>query len=287
MISVIVVSYEARQVLGRCLASVEPLAAAGHEVWVVDNASSDGSADLARRDFPFCRVIELPENLGFGAASNRAAHEAGGDALLLLNPDAWLADRCAQLLAEELEAREGVGLAAPTIRYPDGRAQFNWSPTSGVVGEAIQTVRNALEAWGVAHRPCARLLNVLGNPGWFSASCCLVRRRAFEDVGGFDEGYFLYFEDVDLCVRLAKAGWTMRDVPAAVAFHRKGALTRSERDKVLYRRSQFLYYATHRPAWENRTLLRKQRRKFEQEPDPEYRRRLLEVWKEARARLEV
>ena len=287
MISVLIVSYEARDVLPRCLASVAHLAAGGHEVWVVDNASSDGSPDLVLSDFPFSRLLVMEENVGFGTANNRAAREANGDAFLLLNPDAWLTAGCASELERVLDREEEVGLVAPTIVYPDGRPQFNWAPSSGVIGEAIQTFRNAFEPRSWAHRPCARVLRALGNRGWFSGSCCMIRRRAFEEIGGFDERYFLYFEDVDLCARLDAAGWRLRESPAAVAYHERGALTLAESDKVLYRRSQFTYYRRNRPRWENRFLLRKQRRSFESEADPEYRRRLIEVWEEARVALET
>ena len=119
MISVIVVSYEAEGVLRRCLDSVAPLVEDGHEVWVVDNASSDGSAKLVRRDFPGCRLLQLDENVGFGAANNRAAREAGGDSFLLLNPDAWLEEGCAHRLSEALE--EDAGLEACRDPANDGR----------------------------------------------------------------------------------------------------------------------------------------------------------------------
>ena len=282
MISVLIVSYEAREVLPRCLASVSDLVDRGHEVWVVDNASSDGSADLVRADFPSCHLLVMEENVGFGAANNRAAREARGDALLLLNPDAWLTGGCASELEGVLDRQEEVGLVAPTILYPEGRPQFNWAPRSGVVGEAIQTLRNRFESRSWAHRPFARTLRALGNRGWFSGSCCMIRRRAFEEIGGFDERYFLYFEDVDLCARLDAASWGLRECPAAVAHHERGALSGADTDKVLYRRSQFTYYRRNRPRWENRFLLSKQKRSFARESDPEYRRRLLEVWEEAR-----
>ena len=287
MISVLIVSYEAREVLPRCLASVADLADSGHEVWVVDNASTDGSADLVRSEFSFCRVLEMEKNVGFGAANNRAARRARGDAFLLLNPDAWLTDGCAAELEGVLDRDEEVGLVAPTIVYPDGRPQFNWAPTLGVAGEAMQALRNGFESRSWVHRPFARVLRALGNRGWFSGSCCMIRRRAFEEIGGFDERYFLYFEDVDLCARLNAASWRLIESPAAVAIHERGAMTRADTDKVLYRRSQFAYYRHSRPRWENRFLLRKQKRSFDREADPEYRRRLLEVWEEARTAVET
>ena len=278
MITVIVVSYEARSYLERCLGSLDSLAAKGHEILVVDNASSDGSADLAREGFPFCRVLALERNVGFGAANNLAAREASGDSLLLLNPDAWLEEGCAQALLGALEGSPGLGMVAPVLLYPNGDRQFSWNPTRGLIGESVQRFRNRFETRFWAHRPCARLLQALGDPGWLSASCALVRRQAWDDVGGFDEDFFLYFEDVDLCVRLAAAGWEIAETPQASAFHEKGV---TQSNKLAYRKSQFLYYRKHRPSWENRFLLRKQRRKFSRESNPEYRQRLLEIVEQA------
>ena len=127
---------------------------------------------------------------------------------------------------------------------------------------------------------CPRLIRGFGDPGWYSASCFLVRRQAWDDIGGFDERFFLYFEDADLCSRLLGAGWTMADVPAAKAFHEKGSAA-SGKSEVAYRRSQFAYYRKHRPRWESRFLLRKQRRKFRRRTDPEIRQELLTVLQEA------
>ena len=274
MITAIVVSYEARSCLERCLGSLESLAGGGHEVVVVDNASSDGSADLVREGFPFCRLLALDRNVGFGAANNLAARESSGDSLLLLNPDAWIEAGCAAALQAALEDSPRLGMVAPSVRYPNGDRQFGWNPTRSVIGESVQRFRNRFEKRAWAHRPNAWLLRALGDPGWLSASCALVRRQAWDDVGGFDEDFFLYFEDVDLGVRLAAAGWDVAETGAATAFHEMGV---TQANKLAYRRSQFLYYRKHRPPWENRFLLRKQRRKFGRESDPEYRRQLLEI----------
>lgn len=282
MITAIVVSYESGSYLERCLGSLESLAEEGHEIVVVDNASSDGSAELAREGFPFCRVMALDRNIGFGAANNLAAREASGDCLLLVNPDAWLEEGCVKALAAVLQSSPRLGMVAPTLRYPNGDRQFSWNPTRGVVGESVQRFRNRFEKRAWAHGPCARLLRALGDPGWLSASCALVRRQAWDAVGGFDEDFFLYFEDVDLGARLAAAGWDLAEIRDATAFHEKGTTLSN---KLAYRESQFLHYAKHRPRWENRFLVRKQRRKFSREIDPEYRRQLLEIVDRAAERM--
>ena len=136
-------------------------------------------------------------------------------------------------------------------------------------------VRNRFESSPWAHRVPPALLRPLLGPGWLTAACWLMRREAFEQVQGFDEAMFLYFEDVDLSLRLRHRGWKLRFVPEAAAFHIKGASELGFRGEMLYRRSQLYYYAKHRPAWEQALLRRKLRRKFARRPDADERRQLL------------
>jgi len=276
MISVLIVNHDGRRHLHHCLERLAEAPSSHGEVIVADNASTDGSVEMVREEFPGVRLLELGENLGFGAANNRAAELARGDRLLLLNSDAWLEGDALERLSAALDADPHAGAAAPELRYPDGRRQFAWVPETGVLGEALQKVRNRFEGRGWAHRPPPRWLPVLGR-FWLTAACLLVRRQAFEEVGGFDEGYFLYFEDVDLGRRLRLAGWRLLPVPGAVAHHVKGGSQRAGRAELEYRRSQLRYYRRHRPGWENRYLRRRLRRKFARVDDPELRRRLLDL----------
>lgn len=280
MISVLVVSHNTRQHLEHCLGTLTDQGGYG-EILVVDNASTDGSPDLVRERFPEVRLLALDENLGFGAANNRAAAEARGDALLLLNSDAWLAGGALGTLRSALDADPSLGAVAPRLFFPDGRPQFHWAPPTGVWGEALQKLRNPFESRPWVHRPPpVGLHRLLGRP-WYTAACLLVRRDAFEAVGGFDEAFFLYFEDVDLCLRLLDAGFRLASVDAATAFHVKGASRPSARGEIEYRRSQLRFYRKHRPAWENTFLRAKLRRKFRRLEDPDLRRRLsslLALW---------
>jgi GT2 family glycosyltransferase len=260
VISAIIVNHNGRHLLRRCLESLGA-STVEVEVLLVDNASSDDSLALVRERFPDVRVLEQARNLGFGAANNIAATAARGDTLLLLNADAWLEEGALDFLAARLAGHPRNGLAAPRLLYPDGRRQFAWSPERGAFGEALQQLRNRHESSAWAHGPIARLLaRVAGRP-WYTAACVLLRSEAFREVGGFDERFFMYFEDVDLCVRLEAAGWRLVQEPRAVARH-EGGFARHPKVDDLYRPSQLRYYATHRPAWELRLVERRLRRRY-------------------------
>lgn len=257
-ITAIIVNHDGEDHLGRCLESLE---GSGAEILLVDNASSDGSLSLVRERYP--DVVALPQerNLGFATANNLAAEKASGEALLLINSDAWLEPGALALLAKRLGDRPSVGLVAPRLLYPDGRFQFSWSPARGVLGEALQMARNPFEEHGWAHGPLARAVARLAGRRWYTAACVLVRSDAWRSVGGFDDSFFMYFEDVDLCVRLEREGWELDQEPRAVVRHAGGFASRAEIDD-LYRPSQLRYYRSRRPTWEARFVERRLRRRF-------------------------
>ncbi|MEM9553330.1 MAG: glycosyltransferase family 2 protein [Acidobacteriota bacterium] len=275
-VSVLIVAHGGREVLAATLRGLEAERDDLLEVIVADNGSPDDTVAMVQQDFSWIRVLELGENLGFGAANNRAAAIARGDLLLLLNSDARPHPGTIGQLVSALRADAGAAVACPRLDYADGSPQFHWAPTTSVVGEALQLLRNRVEHLGWVHRP-------IGGRGWFTAACLMARRAAFEQIEGFDEGFFLYFEDVDLCLRLRAAGWRLLDVPSARAVHLKGGSQRPNGDgaplspagELEYRRSQLRYYAVHRPRWEQRLLRWKLRRKFERVDDADRRRQLL------------
>jgi GT2 family glycosyltransferase len=277
VISVLVVTYDAERELALCLQSLrdaarelEPLGES-LEVVVADNDSRDGSRDIVRERFPEVRCLELGRNLGFGAANNRAAAMTQGELLLLLNPDAWLAAGSLPLLVERMARDPGLGLVAPRFRSPAGDRQFDWVPDVGLFGEAVQRLRTHTGRGRFNVEVLPRLLRACGWQGWYTAACVLVRRAAFEAIEGFDEAFFLYFEDVDLCARIVGAGWRLGHVPEAIAYHvgssnRRSELPRERERRELveleYRRAQLRYYRKHRPAWEQRLLRRHLSRKY-------------------------
>ena len=190
---------------------------------VVDNASADGSVALVRERFPEAVLVESRANLGFGAGCNLGAGAAPGSPLLLfLNPDAEVTPGAVPALLERLHHTPTAAIAGPRLASPDGaprrpgaafrpwaRSSWRAPPWSGATP---------------AGAPCAATASRAGrrSPGpvdWLSGACLLVRRAAFDEVGGFDPLFFMYFEEVDLARRLAGRGWETWYEPAAVVLH--------------------------------------------------------------------
>jgi hypothetical protein len=226
VISIVIVSFNAREHLERCL---EAVAGGEHEVVVVDNASSDGSQALVRERFSSVRLVELEENVGFGAANNVGMEAASGRWLLLLNSDAWPMANAIERLAAFGEAHPRAGIVGPRLRNPDGSVQ--------------PSVRGHPTLWRIATEylflrrlaPRSRALNAFYGAGFDYASerevevlkgaVLLVRREASESVGGFDPEYFMYGEEMDLCYRVREAGWTVVFDPDAEFVHVGGVST--------------------------------------------------------------
>lgn len=260
MISVIIANHNGEEHLARCLGSLGGSQLVT-EVLLVDNGSRDGSLDVVRRNFPAVQILEQKTNIGFAAANNLAAERARGKALLLLNVDAWLEPNAIERLAGRFEADPRLGLVAPRLRYPSGSWQFAWSPARGVLGEVIQKLLNPFESSSWAHGRLAQGFARLAGRRWYSAACVLVRAAAYREVGGFDTDFFMYFEDVDLCMRLEAAGWRLAQEPRAIATH-IGGFRRNSGIDSLYRPSQLRFYRIRRPAWEARFVERRLRRRY-------------------------
>jgi N-acetylglucosaminyl-diphospho-decaprenol L-rhamnosyltransferase len=208
-LDVVVVTYESTRHLPRCLAGLP----AGADLVVVDNASADGSAVLARA--LGARVVRNHRNLGFAAAANQGAGLGQGDLVLFLNPDAALDRASLERLVAAVEGDAGVFAAGPRLRHPDGSEQRAWWPFPSALATWI-------EALGL-HRLRPVRTGPDGSVPFVVGACLLVRRRHFEALGGFDERFWLYGEEADLCYRAARHGWTVRYLPEATAEHVGGA----------------------------------------------------------------
>jgi N-acetylglucosaminyl-diphospho-decaprenol L-rhamnosyltransferase len=248
-VSVVVVSYNTREELLACLASLHgvrlPL-----EVIVVDNASSDASADGVRGRFPTARVVAETENLGFARASNRGWRRAAATDILFLNSDAELRPGALETMSALLDARPEVGIVGPRTRNTDGTLQVACGLPLTPLGEwrqgrLVEGVRRRdPQALAQLEARCARE----HEPAWVSGACLLARRRTLEVLGGFDERFFLYEEDVDLCHRAHRAGFRVVHTPEAEVVHHLGrsmARAASSRVRFEYDRSHLLYYRKH------------------------------------------
>jgi GT2 family glycosyltransferase len=227
-LAVAVVSFQTRDDLKRCLMSVR--AAHPPETVVVDNGSTDGSIELVREQFPEVRLLVNERNCGYGAAANQAIAACSAPAVLLLNSDTVLDAHALAALAEYLAAHPRAAIVGPRLADLDGTLQHSTYPYPSaldtLVGEtgahlairAIPVVRERLlRTW--SHDRSRRVPWVLG-------AALAIRRDAWATVGGFDEAFFMYGEEVDLSQRLAHAGFETHFAPVTTVLHVGGASTR-------------------------------------------------------------
>jgi len=235
-VTVIVVAYRSAAHLPGALAAL-PAATAGlaAELVVVDNGPGEGVGDLVRRVAPAARLIVNERNLGFAAAVNQAARIAQGRHLLLLNPDARPEPGCVGRLARELDGQPQAALAGPRLFHPDGRPLPSAWPAPGLRTLAYE----AFLLHNLMPRSPLRGVRAAGpdpvDVDCLSGACLLVRRSAFEALGGLDERFFIYYEDTDLGVRARAAGFRVRLVPEARAVHAVGGSSFQDRREFLIR----------------------------------------------------
>ena len=230
-VAVAVVSWNTRERLRACLTSLQDDARAGRaEVWVVDNASTDGSADVVGAEFPWARLIASAENLGFGPAVNLVAERTSSPWLAVANADVEVTPQALLELLRAGHRHPQAGILAPRLLLPDGSLQHSVHrfPTLGYT-----LAFNLLFALGLAARWPRLAERMLleghwdgrheGDVDWAVGAFLLVRRAAWETAGGFDAQMWMYAEDLDLAWRARRAGWSTWYVPGAVVRHHRSA----------------------------------------------------------------
>jgi N-acetylglucosaminyl-diphospho-decaprenol L-rhamnosyltransferase len=241
----VVVTYAAGPRLTACVQSVLADTSAGPvDLVVVDNGSADGSIDALRAAVPGVRVVQAPGNVGYARAANLGAAVTRAPVVAVLNPDTVLEPGAARALVGRLGREPRLGAVGPQLRNPDGTAypSARTMPSIPVaVGHAI------LGVWKPENRFTARYRQLDAEPSAprlvdvVSGAAIWLRRSALDEVGGWDERYFMYLEDTDLCWRLRRAGWDVAYEPSAVVHHEQGAITA----QVPYR----MLVEHHRSAW--------------------------------------
>ena len=224
-----IVSWNTRDLLTRCLESLAPEAEAGRaDVWVVDNASTDGSPELVRERFGWVNLIASDENLGFGSAVNLVARRTDSEWIAPANSDIAVHPGALQRLLATGAEDPGAGAIAPRLRLPDGRTQ----DSVGAFPTIAFTLLHAIGAFGFRSPITDRFLyperwdtERRRRVPWAVAAFLIVRRTAWDAVAGFDERQWMYAEDLDLGWRLHQAGWATRYEPLAVVDHEVAAAT--------------------------------------------------------------
>jgi N-acetylglucosaminyl-diphospho-decaprenol L-rhamnosyltransferase len=256
-LSILIVTYNSRSLvdglLDRLARQIDGLNA---EVVLVDNASHDGTADAVAEHHPWVRLVRSAQNLGFAAGNNLAARHAQGRVLLLLNPDALPARGCVARGLALMDSDPGVGLAGARLLADDGATQPSARMFPTLAQEAI--VLSGLAARFPKSRWFGRLDRTWADPAraapvdWVPGAFALIRHDLFERLGGFDERFFLYYEEVDLCRRIRAAGYRVQYWPELRVRHIGGVsartvtgatVARSGSQLTLWRaRSGLLYY---------------------------------------------
>lgn len=231
-LSVIIVSYNTADLIGPCLASLEETSqTVSREVFVVDNASPDGSTEIIRRDFPAVHLVANTDNKGFAAANNQVLPLCRGDFILFLNPDTQVMPDTLGKAIAYMKKHPDIGLAGAKIINPDGTPQE--SVSHRYPGEKFTRGDLPLLKGEIA---C-----VLG-------AAMIAKRDVISAVGGFDEDFFLYGEDEDLCLRLRKAAWKIGYINEAPVIHVGGQSERRTESAEKWRkkiRAAYLFYGKH------------------------------------------
>ena len=253
-LSIIIVSYNARADLENCLRSLgDAPPVIPHDVTVVDNASSDRSAEAVRARWPLVHVIALPENAGFSAGNNVGIRATGGDLILLLNSDTLVPPGAIDRLVASLLADRTAAVAGPRLVDGRGRIEISSGSMLSPVAELKQKVQGRLyeRRVGPIERLVSRAAATERYVDWVSGACLLVYREDAEAVGLLDERFFLYTEDVDFCASIRRRGRRILFTPAAEITHLRGRsrATAPQTMNAAYRRSHLAFYEKHHPRW--------------------------------------
>ncbi|MEN3360082.1 MAG: N-acetylglucosaminyl-diphospho-decaprenol L-rhamnosyltransferase [Mycobacteriales bacterium] len=219
-LGVVTVTYSPGPVLGQFLDTLEKATTRPYQVLLADNGSTDGEPERAALR-PEVTLLRTGGNLGYGRAANLAVPRLPGEWVLIANPDVTFEPGALDTLLAAVRRWPRAGTLGPAILAPDGSLY----PSARALPSLGRGIGHAVFGWWWPSNPWTaayrreREAPVEGPAGWLSGSCLLVRRAAFETVGGFDPAYFMYFEDLDLCERIGRAGWQNVYVPTAVVAH--------------------------------------------------------------------
>ncbi len=253
-LSIVIVTFNSTADITRCLESLTTAPPrTTYEIIVVDNASSDGTADLIRAQWPRVRVVDAGGNIGFARANNMGIRVASGSLVLLLNPDTVVNGPAIDGLAACLDQHPGIAAVGPRIVDGHGRPELSWGPMISPLAEARQKllVVGHDRGWPIASAAVGRRTALSRDVDWVSGACLMARRADLRAIGLFDERFFLYTEDVDLCARLRAQRQRVHFLASVSIVHHRGRSGASApaATRTAYRRSHLAFYEKHHPGW--------------------------------------
>jgi GT2 family glycosyltransferase len=246
-VSIIIVNFNGCQHTIRCIESIQRTHEEGcFEVIVIDNDSRDGSVEAIKAQYPNVKVIALQQNLGFGKANNIGADASTSEYLFFINNDTLFKKDIITPLSQFLKENPSCGAIGPLLLNSDGTYQHSYGKFPSLMNE-LRTKKDTTLFKNIPKNRSPRQVD------WVSFAAVMIRRSAFEKVNGFDERYFMYFEDADLCFRLQKAGFQSFYCAEYSLIHIGGGSRSHEITNMIkteYRHSQLLFYASHRSWFE-------------------------------------
>ena len=259
-LTVVTVTYSSGSHLERFLSSLTVATDLSVQVVIADNGSVDGAPEEAVQRYPNTRLLRTGGNLGYGTAVNRAVATVPPDQefVLVANPDVVWAPGSIDALLDAAERWPQAGALGPLIRDPDGAVYPSARHLPSLVRGGMHAVVGFAwksNPWTKSYRQ-ERMEPTERPVGWLSGSCLLLRRKAFDAIGGFDERYFMYMEDVDLGDRLGRAGWLNVYIPGSEILHDKGHSTgrNPARNLRAHHDSTYIYLSDRHPGWQQAPL---------------------------------
>ena len=257
-VTLVIVNYNTAADLRKCLRSVREVLG-GVETLVVDNGSTDGSREMVLDEFPQVRLVDNPGNPGYASACNRGIAAAERPYVFILNSDVEFLQDGLEELIERMDADPGIAAAGPMLLNSDGSVQMSCRRFPSMLSSVVHGFLG--EIWPgnpltVSYQMKDLCRDEACEVGWVSGAAMLLRRTAALEVGGFDEAYFMYVEDVDMCRRLREAGYRVVYDPALRLLHHIGRTSSQQSLRMLYHhhRSMFIFFRRSHRGWRGALL---------------------------------
>jgi N-acetylglucosaminyl-diphospho-decaprenol L-rhamnosyltransferase len=257
----VVISYNCGDLLERCVRSIVEETSAGEpDVVVVDNGSTDGSLERLSATLPTARVFAAPGNVGYARGANLGIATTDAPVVAVLNGDVELAPGVAAAMVAALDADPRVGAVGPSVLNLDGSVYPSARTDPGLGVAAAHAALGFIwrtNPWTRRYRQLDRDPTTARHVDWVSGAAVWLRREALDDVGGWDERYFMYMEDFDLCLRLRRAGWSVAYDPSGQVVHTQGASTSQRPYRMIaeHHRSVWRFAARRYRGWRRPLLV--------------------------------
>ena len=247
-LSVIIVNYNAKGLLHKCLKAIfEDKSRKQVEVFLIDNASFDKSAEMVKENFPQVKMVANQKNLGFARGANQGIKLSQGKYVFLLNPDAYVKADQMDKMIDFMEENKEIGVCGPMMTDEQGNLQYSCRRFPSYLTSICSSQSLLFRCF--PRNPLSRNYLLTKDShreqmevDWVSGSALLARKDVLDKIGGLDEKFFMYVEDVDLCYRVKKAGWKVFYFPNAKVQHLIGSSTKKEKPKMIIQHHKSIYY---------------------------------------------